>query len=139
MAGKNEKIDFLNDIGAMVNSQKEENQMLRRKKDVVEPIQTDTDRVGQSSASTENSEHKSFGRGRPKVVRRVERKKTMTVFFDLPTHKALGRIKLEHNFDMKDVAYIAIRKFLDEYMDGNMLSDKGIALIEKRLEELNGF
>lgn len=139
MAGKNEKIDFLNDIGAMVNSQKEENQMLRRKKDVVEPIQTDTDRVGQSPASTENGEHKSFGRGRPKVVRRVERKKTMTVFFDLPTHKALGRIKLEHNFDMKDVAYIAIRKFLDEYMDGNMLSDKGIALIEKRLEELNGF
>ena len=32
MAGKNEKVDFLNEIGSMVQSQKEENQMLRRKK-----------------------------------------------------------------------------------------------------------
>lgn len=32
MAGKNEKVDFLSEIGSMVKSQKEENQMLRRKK-----------------------------------------------------------------------------------------------------------
>lgn len=32
MAGKNEKVDFLSEIGSMVQSQKEENQMLRRKK-----------------------------------------------------------------------------------------------------------
>ena len=32
MAGKNEKVDFLSEIGSMVKNQKEENQMLRRKK-----------------------------------------------------------------------------------------------------------
>ena len=32
MAGKNEKVDFLSEIGSMVKSQKEENQILRRKK-----------------------------------------------------------------------------------------------------------
>ena len=28
MAGKNEKVDFLSEIGSLVNNQKEENQML---------------------------------------------------------------------------------------------------------------
>ena len=32
MAGKNEKVDFLSDINLMVENQKEENHMLRRRK-----------------------------------------------------------------------------------------------------------
>ena len=45
----------------------------------------------------------------------------MNVWFDVDTHKDLGRIKLEHDIDMREIAYIAIRKFLDEYMkDGKL-------------------
>ena len=62
----------------------------------------------------------------------------MNVYFDKETHKTLARIKIEHNFEMKDVTYIAIRKFLDEYMEGNELNEKGVRFIEKKLKEMNG-
>jgi hypothetical protein len=40
---------------------------------------------------------------------------------------------------MREIAYIAIRKFLDDYMKDGKLNEKGINYLEKKLKELNGF
>ena len=144
MAGKNEKVDLLSDIGSMVNSQKKENQMLRSKKaeekvNESEPtVETSLEVKEQVVVDNPDVKTGRGAKGRPKVVQKVERKKILNVYFDQETQKTLGRIKLEHNFDMKDVAYIATCKFLDEYMEGNELSEKGVRFINKRLKELNG-
>lgn len=143
MAGKNEKVDFLSEIGSMVQSQKEENQMLRRKKAenrVDIPALDAEDKKEEGRRIVEPAEVKE-GRGvkgRSKLNPKVERKKVMNVFLDVDTHKTLGRIKLEHEIDMREVAYIAIRKFLDEHMEDGELSEKGISYLEKKLKELNG-
>ena len=60
----------------------------------------------------------------------------MNVWFDVDTHKDLGRIKLEHDIDMREIAYIAIRKFLDEYMKDGKLNEKGIKLSGKETERI---
>lgn len=39
---------------------------------------------------------------------------------------------------MREVAYIAIRKFLDEHMKDGELNEKGLSYLEKKLKELNG-
>lgn len=140
MAGKNEKVDFLSEIGSLVNNQKEENQMLRRKK---EEGKADEPALGvepELEVGEQPVEVKEAGktRGRSKQPSKAERIKQLNVMLDVNTHKALGRIKLEHDFGMREVAYIAIRKLLDEYMEGNELTEKGIKFIEKKLKELNG-
>lgn len=137
MAGKNEKVDFLSEIGSMVKSQKEENQMLRRKK-----VENRIDEP-ELSVEIEKEEQQPITapggvKDRSKVTQKMERKKAMNVWFDVDTHKDLGRIKLEHDIDMREVAYIAIRKFLDEYMKDGKLNEKGINYLEKKLKELNG-
>ena len=143
MAGKNEKVDFLSEIGSMVKSQKEENQMLRRKK-VENRIDEPELSVGiekeeqQPIAAPGGVKEGRGGKDRSKVTQKMERKKAMNVWFDVDTHKDLGRIKLEHDIDMREVAYIAIRKFLDEYMKDGKLNEKGINYLEKKLKELNG-
>ena len=143
MAGKNEKVDFLSEIGSMVKSQKEENQMLRRKKaenrvdESVLNAEVEQEEEQPIVEPTEVKESRGV-KGRPKLTPKVERKKVMNVWFDVATHKTLGRIKLEHGIEMKDLTYIAIRKFLDEYMEGGELSEKGISYLEKKLKELNG-
>lgn len=145
MAGKNEKVDFMHDINSMLSSQKEENEMLRKKakREGDKPAAFNEDRekeIEESPIMEPNKKEKKETRpvGRPKVSYRLERKKVMNVFLDLNTHKALGLIKLEHSFEMRDVAYIAIRKFLDEYMEDYQLSEDGIAFLQKKLEELKG-
>ena len=55
---------------------------------------------------------------------------------NVDTHKDLGRIKLEHDIDMREIAYIAIRKFLDEYMKDGKLNEKGINYLEKKHERI---
>lgn len=144
MAGKNEKVDFLSDINLMVENQKEENHMLRRRKageKINEPIlNVETAQENNDQPIIEHPDKKvSRGvKGRPRNIQKVERNKIMNVYFDKETHKTLARIKIEHNFEMKDVTYIAIRKFLDEYMEGNELNEKGVRFIEKKLKEMNG-
>ena len=141
MAGKNEKVDFLSEIGSMVKSQKEENQILRRKKAenrIDEPelsVEVEKEDQQPMAAPKEDREVKDHS----KAAQKVERKKAMNVWFDVDTHKDLGRIKLEHDIDMREIAYIAIRKFLDEYMKDGKLNEKGINYLEKKLKELNGF
>lgn len=78
------------------------------------------------------------GPGRPKTIKKLERPKPMNVYFDMGTHKELGMIKLEHNFEMKDVAYIAIRKFLEEYSVNGRLNEQGIAYLQEKIREING-
>jgi hypothetical protein len=143
MAGKNEKVDFLSEIGSMVKSQKEENQMLRRKKvenRIDEPeLSVEIEKEEQQPITAPGGVKESRGvKDRSKVTQKMERKKAMNVWFDVDTHKDLGRIKLEHDIDMREVAYIAIRKFLDEYMKDGKLNEKGINYLEKKLKELNG-
>lgn len=143
MAGKNEKVDFLSEIGSMVQSQKEENQMLRRKKaenrvDIPALDAEDKKEEGRRIVEPAEVKESRGAKGRSKLNPKVERKKVMNVFLDVDTHKTLGRIKLEHEIDMREVAYIAIRKFLDEHMKDGELSEKGISYLEKRLKELNG-
>ena len=102
MAGKNEKVDFLSEIGSMVKSQKEENQILRRKKAenrIDEPelsVEVEKEDQQPMAAPKEDREVKD----RSKAAQKVERKKAMNVWFDVDTHKDLGRIKLEHDIDM---------------------------------------
>jgi hypothetical protein len=143
MAGKNEKVDFLSEIGSMVQSQMEENQMLRRKKaenKLDEPVlNAEVEKEEEQPIVASDRVKESRGvKGRLKSTPKVERKKGMNVWFDVDTHKALGRIKLEHDIDMRDVAYIAIRKFLDEHMKDGELNEKGLSYLEKKLKELNG-
>lgn len=78
------------------------------------------------------------GPGRPKTVKNVSRPKPMNVYFDTRTHKQLGQIKLDHNFEMKDVAYIAIRKFLDECFVNGELTEEAVVFLQKKMEEING-
>lgn len=143
MAGKNEKVDFLSEIGSMVKSQKEENQMLRRKKaenKFDEPVlDAEVEKEEEQPVAAPERVKESRGvKGRSKLTPKLERKKVMNVWFDVDTHKALGRIKLEHDIDMREVAYIAIRKFLDEHMKDGELNEKGLSYLEKRVKELNG-
>lgn len=141
MAGKNEKVNFLNDIDSMVNNQKEENQMLRRKKvESKYDVPVSEANSGQDVKEQSVTEHLKVGgsRAAKAQMKKVQRSKMMNVPLDPGTHKSLALIKLEHNFEMRDMAYIAIRKFLDEYMEGNELNEKGINYLEKKLKELNG-
>lgn len=143
MAGKNEKVDFLNEIGSMVQSQKEENQMLRRKKAenrLDKPaLNVEVEKEEEQPIAVPAGVKESRGvKGRSKLIPKMERKKVMNVWFDVDTHKTLGRIKLEHGIDMREVAYIAIRKFLDEHMKDGELNEKGLSYLEKKLKELNG-
>lgn len=124
----------------MVKSQKEENQILRRKKA--------ENRIDEPELSVEVEKEDQQPMAAPKEDREVKTvqrllkggaKKAMNVWFDVDTHKDLGRIKLEHDIDMREIAYIAIRKFLDDYMKDGKLNEKGINYLEKKLKELNGF
>ena len=143
MAGKNEKVDFLSEIGSMVKNQKEENQMLGRKKaenKANEPMldaELEKDEQ-QSVVDTVEVKEAKKTKGRPKQILKVERVKPMNVWLDVNTHKMLGRIKVEYGIEMKDVTYIAIRKFLDEHMKDGELDEKGLSYLENKQKELNG-
>ena len=77
MAGKNEKVDFLSEIGSMVKSQQEENQILRRKKAenrIDEPelsVEVEKEDQQPMAAPKEDREVKD----RSKAAQKVERKK----------------------------------------------------------------
>ena len=99
MAGKNEKVDFLSEIGSMVKNQKEENQILRRKKaenKANEPMldaELEKDEQQPVVDTVEVKEAKKT-KGRPKQILKVERVKPMKGWLDVNTHKMLGRIKV---------------------------------------------
>lgn len=110
--------DTFNDVIYLANSKREKPQEIP-----VHPITTtETERVGA---------------GRPKIARKVERKKVMNVFFDEETHQTLKNIRFFQHIEMKDIPYVLTREFFKKYKSDGMLSAEGVNILKKLLEEIN--
>lgn len=110
----------------MVEAQNSENAAFKNKRE--------TSKIEVAEEQNSNTQPKRVGR--PKKIQKISRSKSTSFLVDVDTLKDLNFLKIEYEYDIKDVIYVLIRDFLEKNFQNRVLSEEGKAFLEERLKDL---